>query len=89
MQRRFKVKIFHLVGNTSEPGSWDTAKAVGPATNPKYPDWNLVVNLPAGTAIQFKAIKKDANNNVAWESGSNRFYTVSSASPAVEFNFNN
>lgn len=79
----------YIVGNTAELGNWSPANAVGPGSADNYPSWSVTINLPVGTTIQFKAIKKDANNNVVWESGSNRTYTVTSSNPTVDFNFNN
>ena len=38
------------------------------------------MSVPAGTEIQFKFIKKDANGTVTWESGDNRVITSSSLS---------
>jgi len=66
----------YLVGNIPELGNWNPAQAVGPATCFEYPTWNLNVQLPAGTAIEFKAIKKDENGNVVWMSGDNLRYTT-------------
>jgi len=34
------------------------------------------VALPAGTAVQYKYLRKDAAGNVTWESGANRTATV-------------
>jgi hypothetical protein len=45
--------------------------------NPNYPEWFLPVSVPAGTTIEFKFIKKDANGTVTWESGENRVITSS------------
>ncbi|CAM4490213.1 carbohydrate-binding module family 20 domain-containing protein [Paenibacillus tarimensis] len=78
-----------IVGNIPQLGSWNPANAVGPASSANYPTWTITIPLPKGTSIEFKAIKKDANNNVVWGSGANRAYTVSASNPAVTFNFNN
>ncbi|MFD2670499.1 carbohydrate-binding module family 20 domain-containing protein [Marinicrinis sediminis] len=77
----------YLVGNTSELGNWNTAQALGPGSTTNYPTWTFTVDLPAGQAIEFKAIKKDANNNVQWQSGGNRTYTVSASNPVVNVSF--
>jgi hypothetical protein len=66
----------YIVGNCAELGNWNTDEAVGPATCPNYPDWELSVYLPIGKEIEFKAIKKDKSGNVIWQSGNNRKYTV-------------
>lgn len=69
----------YLVGNIHELGSWDTNKAIGPLFNQvvyQYPTWYFDVSVPGGRTIEFKFIKKDANGNVTWESGSNHVYTT-------------
>lgn len=43
---------------------------------PDYPAWTLTVYLPAGSNIEFNAIKKDESGNVTWQDGDNRTYTV-------------
>ncbi|MFF9021337.1 carbohydrate-binding module family 20 domain-containing protein [Streptomyces eurythermus] len=65
----------YVVGSTSALGNWNTANALklDPAS---YPVWKLDQSLPAGTAFEYKYIRKDASGNVAWESGSNRTATV-------------
>lgn len=70
----------YIVGNVPELGSWDPDKCTEALLNPNYPEWFLPVSVPAGTEIQFKFIKKDANGNVTWESGDNRVITSSSLS---------
>ncbi|MCM3750247.1 starch-binding protein [Paenibacillus pasadenensis] len=79
----------YISGNAAELGSWDPAKAIGPGSASNYPAWTVTAQLPAGAAIQFKALKKDSSGNVVWESGSNRSYTVSASSPNVTFSFAN
>lgn len=72
----------YLVGNVHELGDWDTSRAVGPFFNQvvhEYPSWYYDVNVPAGTSVEFKFIKKDGSGNVTWESGSNRTYTTPSS----------
>ena len=66
----------YIAGNCEELGNWNPEKAVGPAVCPNYPIWTLTAYLPAGTNIEFKAIKKDANGNVTWQDGVNRTYSV-------------
>jgi glycosidase len=72
-----------LVGNTYELGNWDTDRAVGPFFNQvihEYPTWYYDVNVPSGTTIDFKFIKKSNDGSVTYESGSNRQYTTPSDS---------
>lgn len=66
----------YISGNIAELGNWAPVSAAGPASCPNYPTWQLTVSLPAGKAIEFKAIKKDSSGNVVWQSGSNKTYTV-------------
>lgn len=74
----------YLVGSCYELGNWDTSKAIGPIYNSTttigvYPTWFMDVNVPAGTTIQYKFIKKDSSGNVIWESGSNHSVTTPSS----------
>lgn len=77
----------YVVGSVSELGNWDPANAIGPMFNATstigmYPTWFYDVNLPAGQTIQYKFIKKDANGNVTWESGSNHTITTPASGTA-------
>jgi glycosidase len=75
----------YLVGNTSEIGNWDPAKAIGPMYNQimaTYPNWYYDVSVPAGTALQFKFIKKNGAT-VTWESGSNHTFTTPTSGTAT------
>lgn len=65
----------YVTGNRAELGNWSPAAALklDPAT---YPVWKLTVGLPAGTAFEYKYLRKDAAGNVTWESGANRTATV-------------
>ena len=65
----------YVVGNSALIGNWDTSKAVKLSSN-SYPVWKVSVALPAGTAFQYKYIRKDAAGAVTWESGANRSATV-------------
>ncbi|MET9956070.1 carbohydrate-binding module family 20 domain-containing protein [Streptomyces sp. NPDC006339] len=72
----------HVVGNRPELGNWSTAAA--PKLDPAaYPVWKLAVSLPAGTAFEYKYIRKDAAGNVTWESGANRTATVPASGQIV------
>ncbi|MFB6634006.1 carbohydrate-binding module family 20 domain-containing protein [Streptomyces sp. NPDC056362] len=72
----------YVTGNCPELGNWAPASAVklDPAA---YPVWKLTVNLPAGTAFEYKYLRKDAAGNVTWESGANRTATVPSTGRTV------
>lgn len=85
----------YLVGNCVELGNWDTSKAIGPFYNAtetiaSYPDWFFDVSVPEGYNLEFKFIKKDADGNVIWESGTNHAYTVPTGTTGqVSVYFNN
>ncbi len=66
----------YITGNISELSNWSPANAKGPASCPNYPTWTITLGLPAGQAIEFKAIKKDGSGNIVWEGGNNHTYTV-------------
>lgn len=70
----------YIVGNIDELGSWNPAKALDSMMNPNHPQWFLPVSVPAGAAIEFKFVMKDAAGNVTWEGGSNRTITAPSQS---------
>ena len=71
----------YLVGNTQELGNWDPDKAIGPFFNQvlyEYPTWYYDISVPAEHPLEYKFIKKDNENNVIWESGTNHSYTAPS-----------
>ncbi|MBH0168907.1 alpha-amylase family glycosyl hydrolase [Fictibacillus sp. 18YEL24] len=79
----------YVVGNTEELGNWNAAKAVGPFYNQiiaAYPTWYYDISVPAGTALEFKFIKKDSAGNVVWESGTNHTFTTPSSGPGTTIN---
>ncbi|ADO68763.1 carbohydrate binding domain-containing protein [Stigmatella aurantiaca] len=72
----------YLVGNLAALGAWSPSAAI--ALSPaNYPAWSVTLSLPGSTALEYKYIKKDANGNVTWESGSNRLYTTPASSAAT------
>jgi glycosidase len=81
----------YVVGNVFELGSWDTNKAKGAMFNQvifQYPSWYYDVNVPAGTRLEYKFIKKDAQGNVIWEGGSNHVFNTPTDGPAtIEVNW--
>jgi alpha-amylase len=68
-----------IVGNTAALGNWNPASAVA-LSSAGYPVWTATVDLPAGTAVQYKYLKKEGST-VIWESDPNRTRTTPSASP--------
>lgn len=73
-----------VVGGNAALGGWDPARAL-PLSSAAYPVWKLDVAMPAGTAFEYKYVRKDASGAVTWESGANRTATVP-ASGAVTLN---
>ncbi|GAA2741291.1 carbohydrate binding domain-containing protein [Kitasatospora cinereorecta] len=65
----------YVVGDAAALGGWDTSKALL-LSSASYPVWKLDVTLAAGSAIQYKYLRKDASGAVTWESGANRTATV-------------
>ncbi|WP_407669436.1 alpha-amylase family glycosyl hydrolase [Paenibacillus ehimensis] len=75
----------YLMGSVSELGNWEPAKAIGPLFNKvahTYPTWYYDVSVPAGTAIEFKFLKKNGSS-VTWEGGSNHTFTTPSSGTAT------
>lgn len=71
-----------VAGDNAALGGWDTSKAL-PLSSASYPVWTLNVSMPAGTAFQYKYIRKDSSGAVTWESGANRTATVPSSGIVV------
>lgn len=70
-----------VVGNVPALANWDPANGVA-LSSAAYPIWRATVNLPAGTSVQYKYIKKDGGQ-VVWESDPNRVRTTASTSPCT------
>ncbi|MGW4163718.1 carbohydrate-binding module family 20 domain-containing protein [Streptomyces sp. NPDC004788] len=72
----------YVTGNRAELGNWSPTAALklDPAS---YPVWKLDVSLPAGTAFEYKYLRKDAAGNVTWESGANRTAAVPASGQVV------
>ena len=68
-----------VVGNTAALGNWAPGSAVA-LSSADYPVWKATVNLPAGTAVQYKYIKKEGST-VTWESDPNRSLSTPTTSP--------
>ena len=66
-----------VVGNTAALGNWNPANAVA-LSSAAYPTWRATVALPAGTAVQYKYLKKNGGQ-VIWESDPNRTRTTGAA----------
>ena len=72
----------YVVGNVVELGGWNTAKPFVAMMNPNYPEWFLPISVPAGYALEFKFIKRDAAGTVIMESGANRTFTAPASGTA-------
>lgn len=62
----------YVVGDISELGGWNTAKAV-PLSSAGYPVWSGTVSIPQSESFQYKYVVIDGSGNVTWESGANRY----------------
>lgn len=74
----FGENVF-VVGSISQLGSWNTASAIpleASGYTSSVPLWRGTVTLAAGTAFQYKYIKKESDGSVVWESDPNQSYTV-------------
>ncbi|WP_329083284.1 carbohydrate-binding module family 20 domain-containing protein [Streptosporangium sp. NBC_01469] len=71
-----------VVGNVAQLGSWNPANAIA-LSSAAYPVWRATVNLPPGTAVQYKYIKKNPDGSVTWESDPNRSFTTPSGGTAT------
>jgi glucoamylase len=72
----------YVTGNTAALGNWNTNLGL-PVDPTSYPGWKNNVNLPGGTAYQYKYYRKNADGSVTWECypgngncGSNRALTT-------------
>jgi alpha-amylase len=68
-----------VTGDTAALGNWNPASAVA-LSSASYPVWRGTASLPAGTAVQYKYIKKEGSS-VVWESDPNRTRTTASTAP--------
>ncbi|MET0135734.1 MAG: carbohydrate-binding module family 20 domain-containing protein [Kibdelosporangium sp.] len=71
-----------VTGDHAQLGNWApvSARALSSAS---YPLWTADVDLPAGTTVEYKYVRKEANGAVTWESGANRSATVSASGKVV------
>lgn len=71
----------YIIGSITELGSWDVSKAVllhSDMYTDSQPLWYGTMEIAAGTSLEYKYIRKESDGSVAWESESNRSYTVPS-----------
>ena len=72
----------YLVGNSPLLSNWIPASGIKLSPG-QYPVWNVTVSLPAGTALEYKYVKRDAGGNVVWEGGGNRSVAVPASGELV------
>ncbi|AVT33614.1 alpha-amylase [Plantactinospora sp. BC1] len=70
-----------VTGNVPALGNWDPANGV-PLSSAGYPVWRGTVDLPAGTTVQYKYVKRNGGQ-VVWESDPNRSRSTPSAAPCA------
>jgi alpha-amylase len=64
-----------VIGNVAALSNWNTAAGLA-LSSAAYPFWRATLNLPAGTAVEYKYIKRNGSGAVTWESGANRTLTI-------------
>ena len=72
----------YIVGSISQLGNWDTGSAVALSASKNTSSsnlWYVDINLPGGTAFEYKYIRKETDGSIVWESDPNRSYTVPSS----------
>jgi alpha-amylase len=67
-----------VVGNVAALSNWNPAAGLA-LSSAAYPFWRATLNLPAGTSIEYKYIKRNGSGTVIWESGANRTLTIPSS----------
>ncbi|KAG8684944.1 hypothetical protein FRC08_013398, partial [Ceratobasidium sp. 394] len=72
----------YITGSVDALANWSPDNALL-LSSANYPQWSITVNLPAGTAIQYKYIRK-YNGAVTWESDPNRSITTPSSGTYTE-----
>ncbi|KAG9123732.1 hypothetical protein FRC07_014133 [Ceratobasidium sp. 392] len=72
----------YITGSVDALANWSPDNALL-LSSANYPQWSIMVNLPAGTAVQYKYIRK-YNGAVTWESDPNRSITTPSSGTYTE-----
>ncbi|CAE6445915.1 unnamed protein product [Rhizoctonia solani] len=67
-----------VVGNISQLGIWAPDSSIAMSST-SYPTWTVTVTMPAGTAFEYKYIRKTSTGSVVWESDPNRSATAPSS----------
>lgn len=72
-------EVVFIAGSILQLGSWKPADAVALSVvdyQSGYPRWFTTVDLPSGTALQYKFFKKESDGSIVWENDPNRSFTV-------------
>ncbi|KAG8759588.1 hypothetical protein FRC11_001789 [Ceratobasidium sp. 423] len=72
----------YITGSVDALANWSPDNALL-LSSANYPSWSITVNLPAGTTIEYKYIRK-YNGAVTWESDPNRSITTPSSGTYTE-----
>jgi glucoamylase len=59
-------QYMYVTGNTGALGNWNTNLGL-PVDSSTYPVWKNAVNLAAGSSLQYKYYRKNADGSVTWE----------------------
>ena len=68
-----------VAGSISQLGTWAAGSAIALSANDYasgYPRWYVTVDIPAGTAFEYKYLKKEADDSFTWEDDPNRSFSV-------------
>lgn len=68
----------YVVGNVAALSNWNPQAGLA-LSSAAYPYWRATLNLPAGTTVEYKYIKRNGSGAVVWESGANRVLTIPSS----------
>lgn len=78
-----------IVGNTPQLGAWNPSQGLSLSASSytsSNPVWTITLNIPAGTAVQYKFLKVSSGGVVTWESDPNRGYTAPRCQKASSVN---
>jgi len=64
-----------LTGSVFGLSNWEPSYAVA-MSSANYPTWSATVELPVGTAVEYKYIRKESDGSVQWESDPNNGFTT-------------
>ena len=71
-----------VVGNLPALSNWSPTGGLA-LSSAAYPLWRATIDLPPGTAVEYKYIKRNGSGAVVWESGANRTFTVPASGPVT------